>query len=97
MRSSGCASGLGARRAAPLYGHVDPQVHRRVAPVDHYAADLSYLATYAADRQAALEALFVEPARRRPERRFLIGGAQYPQEFPVGAQHLRAPCVRTDG
>jgi spore maturation protein CgeB len=73
---------LGARRAAPLYGHVDPQVHRRVAPVGHYAADLSYLATYAADRQPALEALLVEPARRRPERRFLIGGAQYPQEFP---------------
>ena len=47
-----------------------------------YRADLSYLGTYAADRQAALEALFVEPARRRPERRFLIGGAQYPQDFP---------------
>lgn len=73
---------LGARSAAPLYGHVDPQVHRRVATVGHYAADLSYLATYAADRQPALEALLVEPARRRPERRFLIGGAQYPQEFP---------------
>src|SRR5690606_20728305 len=38
--------------------------------------------TYAADRQAALEALFVQPARRRPRQRFLIGGAQYPQDFP---------------
>ena len=26
--------------------------------------------------------LFIEPARRRPEQRFLIGGAQYPQDFP---------------
>ena len=73
---------LGARRVAPLYGHVDPQVHRPVAPQAHFTADLSYLGTYAADRQAALEALFVDPARQRPERRFLIGGAQYPQDFP---------------
>ena len=27
-------------------------------------------------------ALFVEPARRAPDRRFLIGGAQYPPVFP---------------
>ena len=73
---------LGARRVAPLYGHVDPALHRPVEPIERFRADLSYLGTYAEDRQAALEALFVEPARRRPERRFLIGGAQYPQDFP---------------
>jgi spore maturation protein CgeB len=75
-------SRLGARRVAPLYGHVDPDVHRPAEPVDHLRADLSYLGTYAADRQAALERLFIEPARLRPELRFLIGGAQYPQDFP---------------
>jgi len=47
-----------------------------------YRADLSYLGTYAADRQAALERLFIEPARQRPAQRFVIGGAQYPQDFP---------------
>ena len=73
---------LGARRVAPLYGHVDPEVHRPVEPVQRFASDLSYLGTYAADRQAALETLFVEPARRRPSQKFLIGGAQYPQDFP---------------
>lgn len=73
---------LGARRVAPLYGHVDPEVHHAVDPVDRYRADLSYLGTYAADRQAALEALFIEPARKLPHRRFLIGGAQYPADFP---------------
>jgi spore maturation protein CgeB len=57
-------------------------VHRPAAPLERFRADLSYLGTYAADRQAALEALFIEPARRRSQRRFLIGGAQYPQEFP---------------
>lgn len=76
---------LGARRVAPLYGHVDPEVHQPVPPIQHYRADLSYLGTYAADRQLSLEALFVAPARQRPAQRFLIGGAQYPQEFPWGA------------
>lgn len=73
---------LGARRVAALYGHVDPDVHRPVPPRAAYRADLSWLGTYAADRQATLERLFVVPARRRPERWFLIGGAQYPETFP---------------
>jgi spore maturation protein CgeB len=73
---------LGAPRVDTLYGHVDPQVHRRVPPQAHYRCGLSYMGTYAADRQSALEALFVEPARRLPGRVFLIGGAQYPGDFP---------------
>jgi spore maturation protein CgeB len=73
---------LGARRVAPLYGHVDPDTHRPAGTMPQYAADLSYLGTYAADRQAALEQLFVDPARRATQRRFVIGGAQYPESFP---------------
>ena len=76
---------LGARRVDTLYGHVDPQVHRRVAPQGHYRSDLSYMGTYAADRQAALEALLVAPARRLPRSIFLLGGAQYPADFPWAA------------
>jgi spore maturation protein CgeB len=76
------ASRLGARRVAPLYGHVDPEVHKPAAPAPQYAAHLSYLGTYAEDRQDALETLFVEAARRRPQSRFVIGGAQYPADFP---------------
>jgi len=45
---------LGARKAAPLYGHVDPAVHRPVTSSEQYRSDLSYLGTYAADRQLAL-------------------------------------------
>jgi spore maturation protein CgeB len=73
---------LGARRVATLYGHVDPEVHRPVAPVDAYRCALSYLGTYAADRQHALEMLFIEPARQLPGQSFVIGGAQYPADFP---------------
>ncbi|MXQ11439.1 CgeB family protein [Microvirga makkahensis] len=73
---------LGAQRVAPLYGHVDPNVHHPVAPVARYMCDLSYLGTYAADRQTALRKLLIDPAGLRPARRFLIGGAQYPDDFP---------------
>jgi spore maturation protein CgeB len=75
-------SRLHARRVETLYGHVDPQVHRRVPAVANYTSTLSYLGTYAADRQAALQSLFIEPARLRPGLTFLIGGAQYPADFP---------------
>jgi spore maturation protein CgeB len=73
---------LGARRVAPLYGSVDPESHRPVPPADAYRADVSYLGTYAQDRQNALEILFIEPARRLAQHRFLIGGALYPEKFP---------------
>jgi spore maturation protein CgeB len=73
---------VGARHVAPLYGSVDPDVHKPAAPLPEFAGDLSYLGTYATDRQAALERLLVEPARMRSDMRFLIGGAQYPQDFP---------------
>jgi spore maturation protein CgeB len=73
---------LGARRVAPLYGHVDPELH---VPLQSGAAsrwDLSYLGTYAADRQPVLERLFVAPAQQLPHKRFVLGGTGYPAEFP---------------
>ncbi|RUT84702.1 MULTISPECIES: glycosyltransferase [unclassified Mesorhizobium] len=73
---------LGARHVVPLYGHVDPDQHRPATPRAEFKADLSYLGTYAPDRQAAVENLLVRPAARLPDQRFIIGGAQYPQEFP---------------
>jgi spore maturation protein CgeB len=73
---------VGARRIEPLYGHADADIHRPAAPQPHYHAALSYLGTYAHDRQRALEQLFVAPALTRQDLRFLIGGAQYPQDFP---------------
>lgn len=74
-------SELGARQAVPLYGSVDPALHHPVPAREEYRAHLSYLGTYAASRQAALERLFLAPARRRPDLRFVLGGAQYPREF----------------
>lgn len=73
---------LGARRTAPLYGHVDPAVHAPTAREQRFECDLSYIGTYAADRQQAVEQLFIEPARQRPERRFVLAGSGYPKDFP---------------
>lgn len=75
-------SQLGARRVAALYGSVDAEFYQPAVSAPAYESDLSYLGTYAADRQHALERLFVEPARRFPDKRFLIGGAMYPGDFP---------------
>lgn len=71
---------LGARRALALYAHVDPDVHRCVAVDPRYACELSYLGADAADHEDGLQALFIDPAKRRPDKRFLLGGAGYPQD-----------------
>lgn len=73
---------LGARRVAPLYGSVDPEAHFPVAAQEVFRCDLSYLGTYALDRQEVLDELFIQPARLLPRRKFIIAGAQYPAEFP---------------
>jgi spore maturation protein CgeB len=73
---------LGARAVAPLYGSVDPDQHRPVGADSSLRSDLSYLGTYAPDRQDALQRLFIDPARCRPSLRFAIAGSQYPDDFP---------------
>jgi spore maturation protein CgeB len=73
---------LGARRVVPLFGSVDPDIHHPACSLSGYQADLSYLGTYAADRQQALDELFIQVARRLPEKRFIVGGSKYPIDFP---------------
>jgi len=72
---------LGARRVAPLYGSVDPAHHTPVDPDLRWAGACSYLGTWSQDRQAALDALFIEPARRLSSSTFVLAGSQYPAEL----------------
>jgi spore maturation protein CgeB len=74
-------SSFGARNAVPLYCSFDPDSDRYSATQSDYACDLSYMGTYAADRQAKIEALFCAPARRLAEKKFLLAGPQYPKEL----------------
>ena len=82
----------GARRTAPLYGCVDPEVHAPVAePPPGLRCSLGYLGTYAPDRQPGLERLLLEPARRRPAERFLVVGSLYPGHVPWPANVAAHP------
>jgi spore maturation protein CgeB len=71
----------GARIARPLYGCVDPDVYARTQPAPEFSCDLSYMGTYAADRQPKVDELFLEPSRRHPERRFSLAGSLYPWQW----------------
>lgn len=79
----------GVRRARPLYGCVDPELYPRVEARDEYRCDLSYMGTYAADRQEKLDRLFLEPSRRMPQASFVLAGTLYPWEWQWGANVRR--------
>lgn len=66
--------GLGARRCVPIYNALDPATHHPVPAQERFRADLSFLGNRLPDREARVEEFFLNPARRLPERRFLIGG-----------------------
>lgn len=70
---------LGAARARALHCAVDPQLYRPLDGPKRW--DLGYLGTYSADRQPSLEELLLEPARRRPDLRFVVAGPQYPDDI----------------
>lgn len=71
----------GVRRARALYGCVDPEVHARVDVVEKYRCDLSYMGTYANDRQPKLEELFLKPAQTMAEASFTLAGSLYPKSW----------------
>ena len=71
---------FGARRAVPLYCSFDPDRYRWREPDLRYQCDLSYMGTYAPDRQAKLEEFLCKPARHLSEKEFLLAGPQYPTD-----------------
>ena len=72
---------FGARRAVPLYCSFDPDRYGLCATDSRYACELSYMGTYARDRQSKLEELFYKPAQRSPEKKFILAGPQYPEDL----------------
>ncbi len=75
---------LKAQRTVPLFGWVDENSHLSVKPSSQFSGILSYLGTYAQDRQGKLDAFFLKVAGKMPGQRFVIGGALYPEKFPFG-------------
>jgi spore maturation protein CgeB len=66
--------GFGAAACHPIYNALDPSTHHPVAPDPRFAADLSFLANRLPDREARVEAFFLDAAKRLPLKRFLLGG-----------------------
>ncbi|HET9147206.1 MAG TPA: glycosyltransferase [Acetobacteraceae bacterium] len=79
---------FGAPQAVALYCGVDPARYYPVEVEKRWV--LGYLGTYSPDRQPALERLLIEPARLMPERRFVVAGAQFPDdiEWPANVERI---------
>ena len=79
---------MGSPRACALYCSVDCHVHCPVVTERQW--QLGYLGTYSADRQPALSALLLEPARRLDGSAFAVAGPQYPPdiEWPTNVTHI---------
>ena len=70
---------FGVARAVPLYCSFDPDKYHKYSVAKRYACDLSYMGTYAPDRQPKIDELLCAPARTLPECKFLVAGPQYPK------------------
>jgi len=82
------------RFARPLFGCVDPDVYKREVPRDEFKCALSYMGTYATDRQDKLDQLFLEPSRNRSELTFLLAGSLYPWTWQWGDNVKKLDHVR---
>jgi spore maturation protein CgeB len=72
---------FGIANAVPLYCSFDPQKYREFPAKAEFECDLSYMGTYAPDRQPKIEELLCEPARALPHKKFIVAGPQYPDSI----------------
>ena len=70
---------FGAQRAVPLYCSFDAERYSRRRKYLRYDCDLSYMGTYAPDRQPKLKELLCKPAEKLSEYKFIVAGPQYPR------------------
>ena len=71
---------FGAQRAIAFFCSVDPELYRPMRSSAEFRCDLSYLGTYAPDRQPKLMRLLDDAAALLPAQRFLVAGPQYPAD-----------------
>jgi len=65
---------LGARECVAIYNALDPETHHPSDPDPRFRADLGFLANRLPDREARVDAFFLDAARRLPQKTFLLGG-----------------------
>lgn len=81
---------FGARQAVPLYCSFDPEQYHTFPVSKRFACDLSYMGTYAPDRQAKIDEYLCDPARRMRNKKFIVAGAQYPKsvKWPANVKRI---------
>lgn len=81
---------FGAKRAIPLYCSVDETKYKRLEPNPRFVCDMSYMGTYAPDRQPKIHVMLSQPAEQLPARRFIVAGPMYPKStsWPVNVERI---------
>jgi spore maturation protein CgeB len=72
---------FGSPCAVPFYCSVDPELYRPKPVEQEFRCELSYLGTFASDRQAKLMQFLNDTAALMPQSRFIVAGAQYPKDI----------------
>jgi spore maturation protein CgeB len=85
---------LGARRALPLYGSVDPAMYGPELRTMRW--DVGCIGAHCTDRQLALQRFLIEPARREPTRRFAVAGLHDPPALEWAPNIERLGHVRPE-
>ena len=77
------------RRATPLYCSFDPDAYRPQPRDARLACAMSYMGTYAPDRQPKLEELLSVPASLL-QKKFIVAGPMYPSSvsWPANVEHI---------
>jgi spore maturation protein CgeB len=85
---------VGARLCVPIYNALDASTHFPVEGDPRFAADLGFLGNRLPDREARVEAFFLDAAARLPDRTFLRGGNGW-QDKPMPSNVRYAGHVYT--
>lgn len=80
---------LGARECIPVYNALDPETHFPVNADPSFAGDLSFLGNRLPDREERVQEFFLEIARRKPGKTFVLGGSGWgDMSFPINVRYV---------
>jgi spore maturation protein CgeB len=80
---------LGASRCVPVYNALDPVTHHPAPADPRFAGDLAFLGNRLPDREARVEAFFLQPALALHRRSFVLGGAGWEtRSLPTNLRHI---------
>jgi spore maturation protein CgeB len=79
---------LGSPCPRALYCSVDAELYTPAQVERRW--QVAYMGTYSADRQAGVQRLLIDPARRCPLHNFVVAGPQYPDaiEWPLNVERI---------